>query len=104
MNKRRIFTSDFKQKIVGELNIKSPAQLSREYDLSPSVINRWKRELTQYGADAFRGNGATYKFEAIVAEKDRLIGQLYAENDLLKKNIAAKELREKEERILRHIK
>ena len=54
--------------------------------------------------EAFSGNGNIWKFEAKLAEKDRLIGQLYAENALLKKNIDfVTRLKEEEKRKRRSI-
>ncbi len=39
--------------------------------------------------NAFRGNGKTYKENARIAELERLVGQLYAENEFLKKALTA---------------
>ena len=36
---------------------------------------------------AFSGNGKRYKYEARIAELERMLGQLHAENELLKKSL-----------------
>jgi len=35
--------------------------------------------------NAFRGNGKKYKVNARIGELERMVGRLYAENELLKK-------------------
>ncbi len=87
MSKRRKFTRDFKLSVVQQLGSRSSAEVCREHDLSPNVLYRWKREYESNPDESFKGNGNLWKEEAKLAEKDRLIGQLYAENALLKKSI-----------------
>jgi transposase len=73
---------------VGELDSgKSVAELSRQYEVHPNMIYRWRREYRQNPKEAFAGRGNTWKLEAKLAEYQRLTGQLYAENELLKKAI-----------------
>lgn len=89
MEPRKRFTRDFKLKVLGELNSgKSTAELSRLHEVHPNVVLRWQREYRSNPKDAFAGHGKTWKLEAKLAERERLIGQLYAENELLKKSIA----------------
>lgn len=83
--KRRSFTREFKLDILQQLEHKPLAEVCREYELHPALVIRWKREQSDYPKDAFKGHGKLYKLEAQIAERDRLIGQLYAENALLKK-------------------
>jgi len=55
--------------------------------------------MSQYFDDsenAFRGNGKTYKENARIAELERMVGRLYAEND--KKALTVLESRIGEER------
>ena len=85
MEKRR-FTKEFKLSVLSELDSgKSAAQVSREHNIGSSLISEWKKLYKQNPMEAFKGNGNTYTLEAKLAEKDRLIGKLYAENELLKK-------------------
>ena len=89
MKSRKRFTRDFKLKALSELDSgRTIAEISRAYEIHPNVIVRWRREYQSNPREAFAGKGNTWKLEAILAERDRLIGQLYAENELLKKAIA----------------
>ena len=84
--KRRVFTKEFKQQIIREVQAgKSIAQASREHDLQPNLIAKWQKLHEQYAANAFRGNGHAYTQEAKIAELERLIGQQTVEISLLKK-------------------
>lgn len=98
MGSRRTFTREFKHKVVELLRVKSAAEICREHEIGPNLLSRWKREREENPGEAFKGNGHLWKWEAKLAEKDRLIGQLYAENELLKKNIAFMEDLQAEER------
>ena len=84
--KRRIFTRDFKLQVVREVNAgKSMAQASREHQLTPNTVAKWRKQLRQYPQTAFAGRGRAYTDEARVAELERMVGRLTMENDLLKK-------------------
>ena len=89
MGPRKKFTQEFKLEVLRELDSgKTVAELSRVYEVHPNVMYRWRREFRDNPKEAFAGLGNTYKLEAKLAERDRLIGKLYAENELLKKAIA----------------
>jgi transposase len=84
--KRRQFTREFKLQVLREIEAgKSTAQASREHQVHPSLISRWQNQHRRYSDRAFAGNGNTYKYEARIAELERIIGQLTIENTLLKK-------------------
>lgn len=84
--KKRQFSRDFKLQILHEIGAgKSVAQASREYQIHPSLLGKWQKQHRQYQEQAFAGNGNTYKYEARIAELERMIGQLTMENALLKK-------------------
>jgi len=84
---REKYSPEFKLAAVNELSAGKPAtQIAREKNIHRSLVFRWRRELR---TRAFPGNGNTAALEARLAEKDRLIGKLYAENELLKKSIAS---------------
>ena len=98
MGSRRTFTHDFKRKVIEQLNVRSAAEICREYEIGPNLLSRWKREHEENPHEAFKGNGNICKWEAKLAEKDRIIGQLYAQNELLKKSIGYMENRQAEEK------
>jgi transposase len=92
IRKRRVFTRDFKINIIREVEqgIKQ-AEICRKYDVHPVMLNRWMKEFRKYPDSAFNGKGHQYKDEARIAELERLVGKLYAENDFLKKALNALE-------------
>lgn len=104
MRTRRTFDREFKLKVLSQLEHQSKPEVCREHDLLPTLVDRWKKELQQYPREAFKGKGNTYKLEAKLAEAQRLIGQLYAENELLKKAILYARERQAEEKMLRSTK
>lgn len=84
--KRRQFSRDFKLQVLCEVEAGKPiAQASREYQISPSLISRRQKQHREYQGQAFGGNGNMYKYEARIAELERMVGQLTMENALLKK-------------------
>lgn len=97
---KRRFTKEFKLSVIHELESgRSIAQLSREHDICASLLYKWKIAHISYKDKAFSGKGNAYTLEAKLAEKDRLIGKLYAENDFLKKALGTLEARLAEARI-----
>jgi transposase len=96
---RRQYTRDFKIAVVREIETgKSLAQVSRENGIHPSLIVKWKNEYFENPEKAFSGNGRVYKDQARMAELERLVGRLYAENEFLKKALRTLESRIQEER------
>lgn len=104
MATKRRFNREFKLQILQQAECQPLAEICREHNIHPNMISRWKRELQQYQKNAFKGKGNTYKIEAQLAEAQRLIGQLYAENALLKKAIYSVQERQAEEKMLRFTK
>jgi transposase len=85
-SKRRIFTREFKLKVIREVEAgKSQAQAAREYQLSDTAIYKWRQQLSKYNDRAFAGQGNAYTDEARVNELERMVGRLTMENDFLKK-------------------
>src|SRR3989338_7994551 len=85
MGSRRSFTKEFKHSVIQQLDSSSPAKICREHDIHLNMLHRWKKEYESNPSDAFQGNGKLWKEGAKIAQYERLIGQLYAEIDLLKK-------------------
>ena len=84
--RRRKFTREFKLQVLHEIEAgKSIAEASREFQVHPTLIGRWRKLLNQYSEQAFRGNGNLYREEARIAELEQMVGKLTMENALLKK-------------------
>ncbi len=82
LNRRR-FTREFKLQVICAVEAGKPvAQVAREHQLHPTLIRRWQHEHQHYAERAFLGNGNIYKYEARIAELERLSGQLTMENAL----------------------
>jgi transposase len=97
---RRRYNREFKISVVAELESgKPPAQIAREYWIHPGLPSRWRDELAENPEKAFSGNGNKYKDQARIAELERMLGQLHAENELLKKAFAMTQKKVREERI-----
>ena len=94
MKTRRKFTREFKISVLRELeNGKSAAHICRENNINSAVLSKWKREYRDNPETAFSGRGKICKSEAKIAEREQLIGQLYAENQFLKKALSSLEAR-----------
>jgi transposase len=97
---RRRYDREFKISVIAELEGgKPPAQIAREQGIHPSFPSRWRDELADNPEKAFNGNGKKYKDQARIAELERMLGQLHAENELLKKAFAMMQKKVREERI-----
>ena len=83
---RRKFTSAFKAKVAIEAlkERESLAELSKRYEVHPTIISKWKNEFLEKSASVFEGKSD--EREGIDPEKlYAKIGQLEIENDFLKK-------------------
>ena len=59
MAQRRKFSAEYKREAVAMLDVPgvSVNQVAAELGIGATVIGRWRRELRQESAQAFRGNG-----------------------------------------------
>ena len=67
----------------------SLSELAMKYELAPTQISKWKKELLTGAEVVFDGGQVPSKSEA-ETERDRLlkvIGELKVENDFLKKSL-----------------
>ncbi len=86
---RRQFTKEFKLEVVHEVEAGLPlAEASRQYEIHPNLIRKWRELYRENGEGAFAGHGRMYREEAKIAALERKIGQLTMENEFLKKLIA----------------
>ena len=74
------------------------AQVARENGLHSALVFRWKREFMENPEKAFAGSGHPYKDQARLAELERMVGRLYAENEFLKKTLEKMKERAEEEK------
>lgn len=80
---RREFTEEFKQQMVQLYNNgKSKADINREYDLTPSALNRWIQRYNATGSTKEADNRTPEEAELIALRKK--LKQLEMENDILK--------------------
>jgi len=85
---RRKFTSAFKARVAIEAlkERESLAELSKRYEVHPTMISKWKQEFLEKSSDVFDKKSE----EEIGVDPEKLyakIGQLEMENDFLKKSL-----------------
>lgn len=74
---------EFNISVVAELESGKPlAQIARENSIHPSLPCRWRDELAENPERANSCNGNRCKYEARMAELERLIGLAHGENEL----------------------
>jgi transposase len=82
---RRQFTKEFKLAAVRRLEQGiSMAEAARGLEVSPNVLQRWRKEFRAGAGNAFPGNGKQRWSDGKVAELERKIGQQTLEIDFLK--------------------
>jgi transposase len=83
---RRAFTKEFKEAAVRRLEQgASIAEVARACEVNANVLHRWKRELGDFGAKAFAGNGRSRAEETQLAELERKVGRQALEIDFLRR-------------------
>jgi len=104
MRRYRHYTREFKLSVLNELNFKSIVEVSKEHEIHPVMLSKWKKEFAENPENAFAGNGNLCHYEAEIAKRDRIIGQLYMQNELLKKTSIRMQELNAEEKIMRRTK
>jgi transposase-like protein len=88
-NKRRNHTAQFKAKVAFEAakGDKTIAQLASEYEVHPTQITQWKKQLLESLPVIFsrQRQNELHKQEELTSELYQQIGQLKVELDWLKK-------------------
>ena len=88
---RRVYSRDLKMAAMREIDRgRTMAEVARQLELSPKLLERWRGEWAARGELAFPGIGRRGVASGLselnrIAELERKIGQLTMENDFLKK-------------------
>ena len=87
---RKQYSPEFKAKVAlaALKNEGTTAELAARYQVHPSMVTSWKRELMEGAADLFdKGQKSKKQNDATVNELYQKIGQLKVENDFLSKGL-----------------
>jgi transposase len=90
--KRKQHGAQFKAKVAlaALQNEETTAQLASRFDIHPTMISTWKRQLLDSAADLFDKNHKSHKqVEGQLDELYRQIGQLKVENDFLARKLGS---------------
>lgn len=81
--KGKNYTEEFKKQIVAIRNTgKTVGEISREYDIASSTINKWVSDYSNTGSFQAKDNRSTEENELLRLKK--YISRLEMENDILK--------------------
>jgi len=90
--KRKQHSAQFKAKVAlaALQNEETTAQLASRFDIHPTMISTWKRQLLDSAADLFDKNQKSRKqVEGQLDKLYRQIGQLKVENDFLARKLGS---------------
>ena len=86
---RKKYSPIFKAKVALESirEVATVAELAAKYQIHPSLIHTWKRQLVEGAADVFEKGPKKDEPEVDPQELYRQIGQLKVENDFLSRGL-----------------
>lgn len=87
---RKQYSPAFKAKVALEAirEVATVAELAAKYQIHPSLIHTWKRQLTESATDVFEKGTKKDEPEVDTQELYRQIGQLKVENDFLSRGLS----------------
>ena len=87
---RRSYSREFKEEAVrlAEEPGRSGHQVALELGISPSVLNRWRKQLAAKGSEAFPGKGRLSAQEEEVRGLAKELARVKEEREILKKALA----------------
>lgn len=87
MKTRRTFSPEQKTKIVLSIidGSKTVLEVSRDYDLSTSLIHKWKDHFLKEAAGVFINNNSTSEEQKKIKHYEHVIAKLTTQNDFLDK-------------------
>lgn len=81
---RRNYTEEFKKQMVDLYNAGKPrAEIAREYELTPSALDRWISRINRTGSTREKDNRSEAENELIALRKE--LARVRLENEILKK-------------------
>jgi transposase-like protein len=84
--KRRQYSREQKEEMVQKtLSGKGILELGKENNISPGLINRWKRQYLNGELNSITNHQEIKKLQIQVAKLEQMIGKLTMENYILKK-------------------
>ena len=84
--KKRQYTKEKKEELVQALlSGQTALDLGREHQISPGLINRWKRQYLDGELSKNNNNQEINKLKKEIAKLEQMIGKLTMENYILKK-------------------
>ncbi len=87
MGKRRTFTAEFKaeQVLAVLMNVKSQAEVCREYQIKPQLFNRWKTQLLENAALVYGSSEKKSADAERIRELEITLGRKTLELEMAKK-------------------
>jgi transposase-like protein len=87
MSVRRVYSKEFKRKILDEVaSGKSVAEVARQYDLNKSSVYEWNAQVAGEAEQVLVSQRYLDELQLKIFTLHRLVRQLSAENDVLKKS------------------
>jgi len=84
--KKRQYTKEQKEELVKALlSGQTALELGREHNISPGLINRWRRQYLNGQLGKNDNNQEIKKLQIQIAKLEQMIGKLTMENYILKK-------------------